>query len=124
MTRSAASMLVAVAILAVPIVLDYCVASCEGHHSLAAAPSCHHVSAVSNTGAVGRASSSCGHDHIASGAVQAGRIEPLRREFAAALAVVIANPTHAVDYIATPIDPHAPPGSSLTLFAQSLPLRI
>jgi hypothetical protein len=117
-------MLVAVAILAVPIVLDYCVASCEGHQSLAAAPSCHHVSAGSNTGAVGRASSSCGHDHVASGAVQAGRIEPLRREFAAALAVVIANPTHAVDYIATLIDPHAPPGSSLTLFAQSLPLRI
>jgi len=115
-------MLVAVAILALPIVLDYCVASCEGHQSLAA-PSCHHVSA-SKTAAVGRASSSCGHDHVASGAVQAGRIEPLRRAFAAALAVVIANPTHAVEHIATPIDPHAPPGSSLTLFAQSLPLRI
>lgn len=117
-------MLVAVAILALPIVLDYCVASCEGHHSLTAAPSCHHVSAVSKAGAVGRASSSCGHDHVASGAAPAGRIEPLRRAFAAALAVVFANPTHAVAQIATPIDPHAPPESSLTLFAQSLSLRI
>jgi len=117
-------MLVAVALLTLPIVLDYCVASCESHQSLAAAPSCHHVSTVSNAGAVGRSSPSCGHDHVASGAAQAGRIEPLRRACAAALAVVIAKPTHTVAQIATPIDPHAPPGSSLTLFAQSLPLRI
>jgi hypothetical protein len=122
-SRATSSLFVAGALLALPVVLDYCVASCEGAQTLTATTSCHHGSPASPAASVGRASSSCGHDHIASGAEQTSRTEPLRRVFASAVAVVIANPIHDA-HICAPIIPHAPPGSSLTRFAQSLPLRI
>jgi hypothetical protein len=121
--RAASSLLVTIAIVALPVVLDYCVASCDEHQTLAVAASCHHGSPASPATAVGRAASSCGHDHIASGAEQAIRIDPLRRGFAPAPAVVIGNLAPAAD-ISVPAIPQQSPGSSLILFAQSLPLRI
>lgn len=112
----------AVAIVATPLVLDGCAASCEAHDNVAATPTCHHVASTALR--VGANPASCGHDHAGLAAAPVTHVTSIQRTFDAPIAL-LAAPLPARDASQARFEPaHAPPGSSLTLGTHSLPLRI
>jgi len=120
--RTATAAVLAIAVAALPLVLDRCAASCEARHDrVESTPSCHHTSSTALH--VGRVPAPCGHDHggivVSAAASAAARVRTLGSVAA----------SFAVPPITTPLSRrvvlnHAPPGSSLTLDTRSLPLRI
>lgn len=123
MTRVATASLLVVALVAVPLVLDLCAASCEAdHHAIASTPSCHHAGAAMPR--IGQVPAPCGHDDNGTIVATNTTAAPLLRAFTCAVAVVTVpvQPANAADSQFVRTD--APPGSSLTLDARSLPLRV
>jgi hypothetical protein len=113
----------AIALVALPLALDQCAASCEAHHDAAAAtPRCHHAAAT--TTRIGQVPSPCGHDHGRTVVMPANRVAPLLPAFDSAITVAVAFVAPASASFDRFTQSHDPPGSSLVLSAQSLPLRI
>jgi hypothetical protein len=121
LTRAGTAVVLAVALLALPLVLDRCAASCDAHPDIAT-PSCHHSAAT--TIGIGQTPSPCGHDHGGPVVVPADRIVHVLPAFDSAVAVAVAAVTPARASFDRCHQTHDPPGSSLVLGAQSLPLRL
>ncbi|MBI3491139.1 MAG: hypothetical protein HY047_05045 [Acidobacteria bacterium] len=122
-TRAGTAAVLAVALSALPLVLDQCAASCEAHHDdVASTPSCHHASAA--TPRIGHVPAPCGHDHSGTVAAAAGHDAALLRAFHSVIAVLVTSVPPAGASLDRDTLTHAPPRSSLTLDARSLPLRI
>lgn len=122
-TRIVVATVVALTIAALPVVLDRCTESCEAHqNAVASTPPCHHVAA---TGAqISQAPSRCGHDHSGTPVVAAKSPAPSERAFAST-ATVDHQPTVAPPSAASlRLRSDAPPDSSPSLDARSLPLRV
>lgn len=121
-TRAATAAVVAVALAALPVLLDRCEASCDMHRPAAEAPSCHHASPSAPR--VGHAPAPCGHDH--SGAVAASVVgaTPSARASAPPAAEIADTAPHAhaiaIEFVST----SAPPGPIPALPPTRLPLRI
>jgi hypothetical protein len=123
-TRVVLAAVLAIAVAAVPLILDQCSAACEAHHeSAASAPSCLHA-ATPTAVHVRHAPSSCGHDHDGSLITSDNGVTATSRPLVtnvAALAIYI-RPAIA---ISQGLRPDAPPGTASTLLDRSsLPLRI
>jgi hypothetical protein len=121
--RLAVAMIVALAVAALPVMLDRCAASCEAHQAtVASTPSCHHATALGAH--LAQVPAPCGHDHNGTSVTAANGFAPSARAFA--LTAVLSNqPVVAVP--AGPdvrVDPDAPPNSPPTGAGHSLPLRI
>src|SRR5436190_21973398 len=88
-TRVAISIVLAVALAALPLALDQCAASCEVyHHAVAGTPSCHHATAPATR--LGRVPVPCGHDHTGTVVAAANQASALLRAFDSAVAVLTA----------------------------------
>ena len=122
-TRTAVTALLALAIAALPVVLERCDASCEAHrHTVASTPTCHHT--ASTVTRISEAPAPCGHDHATTVVTAAKGPAPTGRTFDSIVAVetrlTVASPT-ATDLR---VRPHSPPNSSATVDRRSLPLRV
>jgi hypothetical protein len=123
MTRAGTAAALALALVALPLMLDRCAASCDAHHDDAAAtPPCHHT--VATTTGIGSAPSSCGHDHGGTVVMPANRVAPVLPACDVAIAAAVAAATPPSASFDRFTQTHDPPGSSLVLGGQSLPLRI
>jgi hypothetical protein len=123
MMRAGTAAVLAFALVALPLVLDQCAASCDAHHgATAATPRCHHAAAT--TTRIGQVPSPCGHDHGGTVVMPANRVTPVLPTFDSAIAVPVASVTPAGTAFDHSGQPHDPPGSSLVFGAQSLPLRV
>ena len=120
-TRAATAAVVAVALAALPVLLDRCEASCDMHRPAAGAPSCHHASP--SVPRVGHAPAPCGHDH--SGAVAASVVDATPSARASAPPAEIADTAPDAHAIAIGfVSTSAPPGTIPVLPPTHLPLRI
>jgi hypothetical protein len=122
-TRIAIAAVLALAVAALPLMLDRCSESCDPHRSAVVnTPACHHT--ASSGTHITKAPASCGHDHNANAVTAAKSVAPTDHAFAfTALAGSrrsFAPPAEA-DVRA---DPHAPPDVSPPLAGRSLPLRV
>jgi hypothetical protein len=114
---------VALAIAALPLVLDRCAESCEAHRpTVTSAPACHHVT---STGAhIAQVPSSCGHDHSGATVVAAKNPVPAGRTFDATVAVDTRSTPASLAWANLRLPPHSPPDASLTIGRRSVPLRV
>ena len=126
MLRSARIALVpvlAIAIAAVPLILDQCAATCEMHHeTVASTPACHHSGTASAH--LGRTPQPCGHDHSGSSVTPDGGSIPTVRNFAMGTAIALMPLTPALVATSQTLHTHAPPGPSPQFDRRSLTLRI
>jgi hypothetical protein len=124
-TNIAAAAVLALAVAALPLMLDRCAESCEAHpSSVASTPACHHATATGTH--ITKAPASCGHDHngTAVTAVTAKSCAPTGRAFAfGAMAGSQLSIAPLVEADVR-VDPHSPPDSSPPLAGRSLPLRV
>lgn len=63
-TRASTSLMLALAVVALPLILNQCVVSCDAHQAPVTAkgsPACHHTKPLSP--GIGHLPTSCGHDH-------------------------------------------------------------
>ena len=121
--RTATAAALALAISALPLLLDQCAHACEAHPgSVATAPACHHRAA---TGArAGRAPLPCGHDHNGAAAAALENAAHTHRPLML-VALVPAEPASAAaTRTLHRLDIESPPGTSIALKTQSPPLRI
>ena len=122
-TRIAVAAILAVAVAALPLLLDRCAESCDAHQSaLTAAPACHHATSTGTH--VTRLPASCGHDHDATALTTAKTLAPTAAAFDLAAAV-----DHSLSVAPPPgadarLDPLRPPDTARALAARSLPLRV
>ena len=122
-TRSATVAVLVVALAALPLVMDQCVAACEAEHDAhASAPACHHTSLT--TSPIGHTPAPCGHDHSGTVGTTAAPVASVLA-FNSMVAVVVVVAT----ILARPAGDssgltHSPPGFSLSLDTRLLPLRI
>jgi hypothetical protein len=123
-TRVVLAAVLAVAVAAVPLMLEQCSAVCEAHHdSVASTPTCHHTG-TTTAFHLGHAPNSCGHDHNGTLVTADNGLTPTSRPFVASVAVV-AIPVNPAVAISQHLRTHAPPGTASTLLdGRSLPLRI
>jgi hypothetical protein len=123
-SRVVLAAVLAVAVAAVPLMLDQCSATCEAHHdSVASTPACHHTG-TTTAFHVGHAPNSCGHDHNGTLVTADNGLTATSRPFVASVAVV-AIPVNPALAISQHLRTHAPPGPESTLLdRRSLPLRI
>jgi hypothetical protein len=122
-TKTAVAAILALAIAALPVVLDRCAESCEAHrHTVASTPACHHAAATGTH--ISHVPTPCGHDHNATAVTAAKSSAPTGRAFDSIVAVetqaTVAPPT-AADLR---VRPHSPSDASPTLDRRSLPLRL
>ena len=122
-TRSVLAVVLGLAVVALPLMLDQCAATCEAHHnSVASTPTCHH--AGTTTFHLGSVPNSCGHDHGGTLVTADNELAPTPRPSVASVAV-IAIPVNPAVAIGRHLRTHAPPGAASTLLDdRSLPLRI
>jgi hypothetical protein len=123
-TRLSTAAVLALAVAALPAVLDNCAASCVEHHeAVASTPSCHHATVTSIR--IGAMPTPCGHDHRGATVTSAQTSAPIQRGIHSVVAVV-ALPIAFAPAAAFPpgIPGHSPPGSGRPRRAGSLPLRI
>jgi len=118
----ATAAVLALAVAAMPILLDQCAESCEARHgTVASTPACHHAGSTGTR--VGHVPLPCGHDHGAV-SVPAVKSAPLSAvvDSIVPIQIVRASVTSAAadDHLSI----HAPPGSSSALNTQSRRLRI
>src|ERR1700730_18125359 len=123
-TRVVLAAVLAIAVGAVPLMLDQCAATCEAHHdSVASTPACHHHTDAS-IAHLGHAPTSCGHDYTGTLVTSDSGSAAARRPFVASVAIVTI-PVDPATTVPQNLRAHAPPGSVATLLAgRSLPLRI
>jgi hypothetical protein len=122
-TKLALAAVLALAVAALPLMLDRCAESCDAHQSAVAnTPACHHTASTGTH--ITKAPASCGHDHNAKAVTAAKSVAPTDRAFAltatAGGQLSIARPVDAD----VRVDPHSPPDSSPPLAGRSLPLRV
>jgi len=111
------------AVVAVPLVLDQCAATCDAHRDVAiSTPKCHHSgSAGTHIGATPRP---CGHDHSGAAATASKSADPSSQRIALMSAIAPAPTSYvAVDRLLH-ASSHAPPGPRTSVVSQSPPLRI
>lgn len=123
MTRAVSAVLVALSVVAMPLVLDRCATDCAAHDTEAtAAPACHHATPAATR--IGHAPDVCGHDHsgtvVTSSAVDSWASRLHAPEVTLASFVTFSVPSA----VAVGIPGDSPPGSPQTLSARSLPLRV
>jgi hypothetical protein len=122
-TRIAVAAVLALAVAALPIMLDRCAESCEAHqHTIASTSACHHAT---STGLhLAPVPAPCGHDHNGTAVTAAKSFAPAGRAFALAAIggsqLSVAPPAGAD----VRVDAHSPTDSSPPLAARSLPLRV
>jgi hypothetical protein len=121
--RIAVVAVLALAVAALPLMLDRCAGSCAAHQrAVANTPACHHVSSTGTR--ITRAPASCDHDHDGSAVAAVKSVAPTGRAFAfAAMAgspVSIPPAAHA----GVRGDRHFPPDSSPPPAGRVLPLRV
>jgi hypothetical protein len=123
-TRVVLAAVLAVAVAALPLMLDQCSATCEAHHdSVASTPACHQT-ATATTFLVGHAPTSCGHDHNGTLVTADNGLTATSRPLVASVAIVPIPVSPAIA-IKQHLRNHAPPGTASTLLDRSsLPLRI
>src|SRR4029077_17506540 len=123
MMQPCVACVLALALAALPVVLDRCAQSCEAHRiSVASAPACHHV--VSGGAHLSQAPVPCGHDHNATALSAARNADLGGRRIDSSVAAhrhPAPAPAFAADLRA---QPHAEPDSSPPLDSRSLPLRV
>ena len=121
--RNAAAAVLAIAIAAVPTMLDQCAETCAAHPaSVASTPACHHASASGTR--IGHVPPRCGHDHSSAAVVAIKNVEPSPASFAL-VAVTDSAPMFVAPTVQDQrLDDQSPPGFPLALKAESLPLRI
>jgi hypothetical protein len=122
-TRTAVAACLALAVAALPMMLDRCSELCDAHSATAAStPACHH--AVAAGPHITKAPAPCGHDHSGTAVAAAKSFASTGRAFA-----FTATPFSQAS-ITAPVgagvraDPHAAPASSPPLAGGSLPLRV
>src|SRR5438128_581649 len=121
-TRVATSGVLALAVAALPAVLDRCAASCAAHHDAAArTPSCHHVTPPATR--IGPVPTPCGHDHNGTVVTSATSSAVGRSIGSVAVTVVLPVPFAPVASDRGVLRV-SPPGASVTLDGRSLPLRL
>ena len=122
-TRLAIAAVLALAVAALPLMLDRCAESCEAHHSATAeTPACHHATAPATR--ITNAPDSCGHDHTGTAGTAAKSVASVERSFAVS-AIAAGQPSVAPAVEAdVRVDLHSPPDSSPSLAARLLPLRV
>src|SRR5882672_6456461 len=87
-TRIAVAAILALAIAALPVVLDRCAESCEAHrHTVASTPTCHHAASTGTH--ISHVPTSCGHDHNATAVTVAKSAATTARTFDSIVAVEI-----------------------------------
>ena len=119
--RIVTAVFAALALMALPIVPDYCADSCEAHQAAAArAPTCHHAAPVAAH--VGRVPVRCGHEHRVTVATAA--VIPMSVS-SAPIAVVacVRMPLVSLSFDRR-LAGHSPPDSASTVQHQPLPLRV
>jgi hypothetical protein len=121
--RFATAAALALAVAALPVVLDQCAESCEAHRgAMAGTPSCHHATPAGIR--IKAVPTRCGHDHSGTAATSAPGSTLADRSLDNVVATV------ALPASVTPAMPfrrvltHAPPGPSSPPPDRSLPLRI
>src|SRR3954470_21585651 len=122
-TRVAVAAVLAIAVGALPLMVDRCAASCDAHHATAtAAPACHHAAATGTH--LTQAPASCGHDHNGTAVTAPKSSVPTDRSFA------FLATSHSPFWIESPVradgpvSPHQPPGTPPSLGRRTLPLRV
>jgi hypothetical protein len=122
--RIVVAAVLAVAVAAVPLMLDQCSATCEAHRAtVSSTPACHHTGPTTPF-RVGHTPNSCGHDHNGTLVTGDNGLTPSSRPLVAAVAAV-ASSLNAAVAINRHLRTHAPPGAASTpLGRSSLPLRI
>ena len=122
-TRITVAAVLALAIAALPVVLDRCTESCEAHqHAVANTPPCHHVAVTGPK--ISQEPSRCGHDHSGTPVVAAKSPAPTGRAFDSIVTVDSQPAVAPLPAASTRVRPHRPPDSSPTLDRRSLPLRV
>jgi hypothetical protein len=121
--RFGVAAILALAVAALPVMLDRCTESCEAHQvAVASTPVCHHATATATY--ITNLPAPCGHDHNGSAVTAAKSVAPIER------ASVLLATTGSPFPVAPPagddvrVDPHSPPDSSPPFAGRSLPLRI
>ena len=124
--RVSTALVLALAIVALPLVLDQCVAACEAHKAPTTdgpQPACHHV--TTSTTSLGRVPAPCGHDHDGGAmAIVAANVVTPERGAAACVAVTPvslgfeSHISHPVGLVSSDLNPLAAPDE------RSLPLRV
>jgi hypothetical protein len=121
--RTAVAAVVALAIAALPLILDRCAESCEAHPPVfASTPACHHATAAGAH--IAKVPSPCGHDHNGATVRAAKVTAPAGRAFDAAIAAVSLSTRISPMAADFRLPPHSPPNSSATRSSRSLPLRV
>jgi hypothetical protein len=117
--RIALAAILALTVAALPLMLDRCAESCEGHQPVT--PACHHVTATGEH--MSQVPSSCGHDHNGTAVLTAKRSVSIERAFVSlatsASQCSIESPARAD----LRVRPHSPPDTS-PLGDRTLPLRV
>jgi hypothetical protein len=121
-TKTVATVL-ALAIFALPVVLDRCAESCEAHlDTIASAPACHHGTSTGTR--IAPVPTQCGHDHTATVVTAATSPAPHGRTFESIVAIdsrpALASATETI----LRVRPHSPPDLPLAPDRHSLPLRV
>jgi hypothetical protein len=121
-TRTVAAVL-ALAIIAMPVVLDRCAELCEAHHdTVASAPACHH--AASSGTRIAPVPTQCGHDHTGTAVTAAKSSAPTGRAFDSIVAIDTQQALESPVATNLGVRPHSPPALCLSLDGHSLPLRV
>src|SRR6266508_1956958 len=122
-TRVAAAGILALAVAALPVVLDRCAQSCEAHrNAIASTPACHHAASAGTH--ISPVTSPCGHDHNATAVTAAKSSAPPGRTFDSIVALETQPPVTVPTAADLRVRPHSPPNASDTLDRRSLPLRV
>jgi hypothetical protein len=121
--RIAIAAVLALAVAALPIVLDRCAESCEAHRdTIASTPACHHVASTGTH--ISQVPAACGHDHNGTAATAAKSSPPTGRTFDSIVTVDSQRAAAPPAPAHLNVHPHSPPGSSSTFGRRSLPLRV
>src|SRR5689334_11324805 len=115
--------MLALSVAALPLLLDRCAQDCESHRGrTASTPACHHEA---QTGAhISHAALPCGHDHHGAAVVAIKSVVPRQMSTIVATVVDAQSTSCVLGALDRRISAHSPPGSSLVLHTQSLPLRL
>ena len=121
-TKTVAALL-ALAIMALPVLLDRCAESCEAHlDAVASAPACHHATSTGTR--IAPMPTQCGHDHTGTVVTAATSPAPNGRTFDSIVAIDGQPALASATETTLRVRPHSPPPLSLTVDGHSLPLRV
>jgi hypothetical protein len=122
-TRIAVAAIVALAVAALPVMLDRCAESCEAHEAtVASTPACHHATATGPH--ITKVPVPCGHDHNGTAVTTVKSVAPSGRAFAFTAIVVSSLSATLPAGARVDVDTQAPPDTSPPLAGRSLPLRV